>query len=66
MLRKRHLKSIEEDAILEKPVYILAFETECPPLGYSTYFIKPSQNDTCKFLLWSVQLFRQLNYLFLM
>ena len=60
-LRQRYLKSIYGNAISENLVYILAFETECPPLGYSTYYIKPSQNDTCKFLFISFEMFASLD-----
>lgn len=45
-LRRRHLKSMQKPIVSDEPLYELLFECNIPPLGYATYYVKPSQNDS--------------------
>ncbi|KAI5069031.1 hypothetical protein GOP47_0015332 [Adiantum capillus-veneris] len=45
-LRERHLRSIQKPIVSDEPLFELLFECSTPPLGYSTYYVKPSQNDS--------------------
>eukprot|EP00250_Pteridium_aquilinum_P013927 c21663_g1_i1 orf=147-3290(+) len=45
-LRERHLRSIQKTVVSDEPVFQLVFECDTPPLGYATYYVKPSQNET--------------------
>ncbi|KAH7421965.1 hypothetical protein KP509_13G083700 [Ceratopteris richardii] len=45
-LREQHLKSIRKPAVSDESIFELLFECSTPPLGYSTYYVKPSQNDS--------------------
>lgn len=45
-LRHRHLKSMQKLIVSDEPLYEFLFECNTPPLGYATYYVKPSQNDS--------------------
>ncbi|MCO5552789.1 hypothetical protein L7F22_006306 [Adiantum nelumboides] len=45
-LREHHLKRIQKPIVSDEPLFELLFECSTPPLGYSTYYVKPSQNDS--------------------
>lgn len=45
-LREQHHQNVLDPSESDAPLFELVFSCDIPPLGYATYYVKPSENET--------------------